>query len=133
MSAAPGAALAGEDQALHEWAALVSDNLEGRRLLDHSSPAVEPEPATLAQLGAAARINEVVSRLRAGRHAMADAAETVAGAVLAALVTEAARRPGRCVATWTAAHQVLGTLGDLLEQLATAAPDSGPDARRASD
>ncbi len=130
MLADPCIPVADEGQALGGFEAMVADNLEGRRVLNQPTCDIEPEPATLAQLGATARVNEIVSRLRETGHAMAHAAEEAAGTILAALISEAAARPELRVATWAPAHQAIGTLGDLLEQLAAAVPPADPNVGR---
>jgi hypothetical protein len=131
MSASTNTVLTDRDHQLREWETMLTDNLGGRRVLERVEQGVEPEPATLAQLGSTARINDVVCHLRASHHVMAEAAELASGAIVAALVAETARRAENHVATWEAGQRALGTLADLLEQLASISADPAAPASSA--
>jgi hypothetical protein len=105
------------DGVLADWPARVAENLTGRRILERVPHGVEAEPATLAQVATAARLPEVLSRLRGRPHPLAEAADRAAGEILHGLVATLATRPDLRVHAWPEGQRVIGGLADVLEQL----------------
>jgi hypothetical protein len=115
------------DGLLADWPARVAENLTGRRILARDAHGVEAEPATLAQVIAATRLPEVLTRLRDRTHPVAAAAERAADEIIGGLVATIAANPDLHAATWREGPRAIGVLADLLEQLdAIAAATTSP-------
>jgi hypothetical protein len=119
------------DGLLTDWPARVEENLTGRRILTRPSHGVEAEPATLAQVSTAARLPEVLTRLRGRTHPLAAAAERATNEVIGGLVASLAANSELRVAAWPEAPRALGVLADLLEQLDAIAAGAAPRAATA--
>jgi hypothetical protein len=112
------------DGLLADWPARVAENLTGRRILARAAHGVEAEPATLAQVIAATRLPQVLTRLRGRTHPVAAAGERAANEVIGAFVATLAANPDLHAAAWREGPRAIGVLTDLLEQLDKIAADA---------